>query len=40
VVVAMRERGGLTLAQVFPAEADAVAAIRQQVAKGDHGSCR
>jgi len=34
VVVAMRERGGRTLAQVFPAEADAVAAIRQRVAKG------
>ena len=34
VVVAMRERGGRTLAHVFPAEADAVAAIRQRVAKG------
>ena len=34
VVVAMRERGGRTLAQVFPAEADAVTAIRQRVAKG------
>jgi hypothetical protein len=34
VVVAMRERGGLTLAQVFPAETDAVAAIRQRIAKG------
>jgi transposase-like protein len=34
VVVAMRERGGRTLAQVFPAEVDAVAAIRQRVAKG------
>ena len=34
VVVAMRERGGRTLAQVFPAEADAVAAIRQRVIKG------
>jgi hypothetical protein len=34
VVVTMRERGGRTLAQVFPAEADAVAAIRQRVAKG------
>jgi hypothetical protein len=34
VVVAMRERAGRTLAQVFPAEADAVAAIRQRVAKG------
>jgi transposase-like protein len=34
VVVAMRERGGRTLAQVFPAEADAVAAIRQRIAKG------
>jgi hypothetical protein len=30
----MRERGGRTLAQVFPAEADAVAAIHQRVAKG------
>jgi hypothetical protein len=34
VVVAMRERGGRTLAQVFTTEADAVAAIRQRVAKG------
>jgi hypothetical protein len=34
VVVAMRERGGRTLAQVFPAEADAVTAIRQRIAKG------
>jgi hypothetical protein len=34
VVVAMRERGGRTLAQVFAAEADAVAAIRLRVAKG------
>jgi len=34
VVVTMRERDGRTLAQVFPAEADAVAAIRQRVAKG------
>ena len=34
VVVAMRERGGRTLAQVFPAEADAVAAVRQRIAKG------
>jgi hypothetical protein len=34
VVVAMRERGGRTLTQVFPAEADAVAAIRQRIAKG------
>src|SRR6185503_921001 len=34
MVVTMRERGGRTLAQVFPAEADAVAAIRQRVAKG------
>jgi transposase-like protein len=34
VVVAMRERGGRTLAQVFPAEADAVAAIRSRIAKG------
>jgi hypothetical protein len=29
VVMAMRECGGRTLAQVFPAEADAVAAIRR-----------
>src|SRR4051795_37145 len=34
VVVAMRERGGRTLAQVFAAEADAVAAIRLRIAKG------
>jgi ISXO2-like transposase domain len=34
VVVAMRERGGRTLAQTFPGEADAVAAIRLRVAKG------
>ena len=34
VVVAMRERGGRTLAQVFPAEADGVAAIRRRIAKG------
>ena len=34
VVVTMRERGGRTLAQVFPAEADAVAAIRLRIAKG------
>jgi hypothetical protein len=34
VVVAMRERGGRTLAQVFPAEADAVTVIRQRIAKG------
>jgi hypothetical protein len=34
VVVAMRERGGRTLAQVFGAEADAVAAIRRRVAAG------
>jgi transposase-like protein len=34
VVVTMRERGGRTLAQVFPTEADAVATIRQRVAKG------
>ncbi len=34
VVVAMRERGGRTLAQVFSAEADAVAAIRLRIAKG------
>jgi hypothetical protein len=34
VVVAMRERGGRTLAQVFPAEADAVATVRLRIAKG------
>jgi len=34
VVVAMRERGGRTLAQVFPAEVDAVPTIRQRIAKG------
>jgi hypothetical protein len=34
VVVAMRERGCRTLAQVFPAEADGVAAIRLRIAKG------
>ena len=34
VVVAMRERGGRTLAQVFPGEVDAVAAIRLRIAKG------
>jgi transposase-like protein len=34
VVVAMRERGGRTLAQVFPAEVDAVTAIRRRIAKG------
>jgi len=34
VVVAMRERGGRTLAQVFPTEADGVAAIRRRIAKG------
>jgi transposase-like protein len=34
VVVAMRERGGRTVAQVFPAEADGVAAIRLRIAKG------
>ena len=33
VVAPMRERGGRTLAQVFPAEADAVAAIRLRIAK-------
>jgi transposase-like protein len=31
VVVAMRERGGRTLAQVFPSEADAVGMIRQRI---------
>ena len=34
VVVALRERGGRTLAQVFPAEADAVAAVRLRIAEG------
>jgi hypothetical protein len=34
VVVAMRERAGRTLAQVFSAEADAVAAVRLRIAKG------
>jgi transposase-like protein len=34
VVVAMRERGGRTLAQVFAAEADALATIRQRIATG------
>ena len=34
VVVAMRERGGRTLAQTFLAEADAVAAVRLRIAKG------
>ena len=34
VVVAMRERGGRTLAQVFRTEADAVAAIRSRIARG------
>ena len=34
VVVAMRERGGRTLAQAFPAEADGVTAIRLRIAKG------
>jgi hypothetical protein len=34
VIVAMRERGGRALAQVFPAEVDAVAAIRRRIAKG------
>jgi transposase-like protein len=34
VVVAMRERGGRTLAQVFRTEADAVAAVRSRIARG------
>ena len=34
VVVAMRERGGRTLAQVFSTEADAVTTIRLRIAKG------
>jgi hypothetical protein len=33
-VVAMRERGGRTLAQVFPTEVGAVAIIRQRIARG------
>jgi transposase-like protein len=33
-VVTMRERGGRTLAQVFPTEAGAVATIRQRIARG------
>jgi transposase-like protein len=34
VVVAMRERGGRTLAQVFASEADAVTTIRQRIEAG------
>jgi transposase-like protein len=34
VVMVMRERGGRTLAQVFAAEADAVATVRLRIAKG------
>src|SRR3954454_10731433 len=34
VVVVMRERGGRSLAQVFPAEADAVPMVRVRIAKG------
>ena len=34
VVVTLRERGGRTLAPVFPAEADAVAAIRRRIDRG------
>jgi transposase-like protein len=34
VVVAMRERGGRTLAQVFPTEADAVATVCSRIARG------
>ncbi len=34
VVVAMRERGGRTVASVFPAEADALPTIRQRLARG------
>lgn len=33
-VVVMRERGGRTLAQAFPAEADAVATVRRRIAEG------
>jgi hypothetical protein len=34
VVVVMRERGGRTLAQVFPGEEEAVPTIRQRIARG------
>jgi transposase-like protein len=34
VVVAIRERGGRTLVQVFSCEADAVSTIRQRIARG------
>lgn len=34
VVVAMRERGGRTLAQVFPTEANAVTMIRRRITQG------
>jgi hypothetical protein len=34
VVVAMRERGGRTLTQVFTSEAEAEAAVRPRIAKG------
>ena len=34
VVVAVRERGGRTLAQVFAAEVDALTTIRQRIARG------
>jgi len=34
VVVAMRERGGRTLAQVFAAESEALSTIRQRIARG------
>jgi hypothetical protein len=34
VVVAIRERGGRTLTQVFASEADAVGTVRQRIAKG------
>ena len=40
VVVTMRERGGRTLAQVFSAEADAVAVDPPAGRQGHHGSCR
>jgi hypothetical protein len=39
VVVKMRERGGRTLAQVSPAETDAVATIRHRIAEGTIVQC-
>ena len=40
VVVAMRERGGRTLTQVFASEADAVGSGASADRQGHHGSCR